>query len=96
MSLSRIQVALIGRSGKDSRLLDPDQPDDAAVLSRAEELVLAGSTGSEALAQARKELVAYCPICQRDKRIRRVHGLPGLVWPTCGHAPASADLEEGA
>lgn len=58
MTLSRIQEALLGRAEQDGQLLDPFAFDDAAILLRAERLVLSGSSGSHALTQAREELSA--------------------------------------
>jgi hypothetical protein len=89
MSLTKIQAALIERAVKDARPLDPEQPDDAIVLSRAEALVLAGATGSEALGQARSELLAYCAVCRCEKRVMKRPDMPGLVWPVCGHKAVS-------
>jgi hypothetical protein len=85
LNLTRIQAVLIERAVKDARPLDPEQPDDAIILSRAEALVLAGSTGSGALAQARSELLAYCAVCGREKRVVTRPDMPGLGWPVCGH-----------
>jgi hypothetical protein len=94
VSPTRLQAALIERAVKDARPLDPEQPDDAAVLRRAEALVLAGATGTEALAQARSELLAYCAVCQREKRVMTRLDMPGLGWPVCGHKAVSIPRRE--
>jgi hypothetical protein len=96
MSLTRIQAVLVERAVKDARPLDPEQPDDAIVLSRAEALVLAGATGSEALAQARSELFAYCSVCRREKRVVTRPDMPGLGWPVCGHKAVATPRREEA
>lgn len=93
-ALTETQAKLVALSRVEDAPLDPEQPDDAAVLLRGETLVLGGASGSQALAQARGELVAYCETCRRSKRVLRRPDMPGLAWPVCGHQPVHVERED--
>ena len=98
MTFTTTQAALLDRARQNGHSLNPERPDDAAVLLRAERLVLDGASGAEALVRACEELLASSsgrraePLLQTDsfatlsRRLTITNGpQPELVFcPTCG------------
>jgi hypothetical protein len=96
-ALTGTQAKLVALSRVDGAALDPEIPDDAAILLRAETLVLGGATGLRALTQARSELAhsrgRENPVLRRNgavhclkhgKETRITSTAAGLVYLACG------------
>jgi hypothetical protein len=94
VTFTATQRRLLDRAHQSEQPLNPERFDDAAVLLRAETLVLAGASGSQAIIRARAELAASvpptrdhvrCPVCGTTKRVVTRPDAPNLLWPVCGH-----------
>jgi hypothetical protein len=87
------QQALLERARSEGHPLEPELAGDAATLLRAEVLVAAGASGSEALAQARREHADLCAI-EAKKRIVEVEQIASRAWweCPCGREPPASEF----